>query len=160
MHADHATRNHNYLFKNSFDPKTAHFALFARYSTMKHLAVSIYSSILIMLLLEISGEHVWMWSRSDLIFLFCFVLFVCLFLFCFVCLFVCFFFPRWEELGYNTGEHKFTYNPLINFRDFIGYFGSRGTKSEGGCQAIHFIGFDIFPTIFQGQESMTESQQS
>ena len=93
---------------------------------------------------------------------FCFVLFVCLFLFCFVlfvCLFV-FFFLRLEELGYNTGEHKFTYNPLINFRDFIGYFGSRGTKSEGGCQAIHPIGFDIFPTIFQGQESMTESQQS
>ena len=83
--------------------------------------------------------------------LFCFVLFVCLFLF---------FFPRLEELGYNTGEHKFTYNPLINFRDFIGYFGSRGTKSEGGCQAIDPIGLDIFPTIFQGQESMTESQQS
>ena len=93
-------------------------------------------------------------------FFFGFVLFVC---FCFVlfCLFVClFFFPRLEELGYNTGEHKFTYNPLINFRDFIGYFGSRGTKSVGGCQAIHPIGFDIFPTIFQGQESMTESQQS
>ena len=66
-------------------------------------------------------------------FFFCLVLFVC---FCFVlfCLFVCFFFPRLEELGHNTGEHKFTYNPLINFRDFIGYFGSRGTKSEGGCQ--------------------------
>ena len=30
-HADHATRNHNYLFKNSFDPKTANFALFARF---------------------------------------------------------------------------------------------------------------------------------
>ena len=79
-----------------------------------------------------------MLSRSVLIFfLFCFV---CLFLFCFVlfclfvCLFVCFFFfPRLEELGYNTGEHKFTHNPLINFRDFIGYFGSRGTKSEGQC---------------------------
>ena len=60
-----------------------------------------------------------MLSRSVLIF---FVLF-CLFVFvlsCFVCLFVClFFFPRLEELGYNTGEHKFTYNPLINFRDFI-----------------------------------------
>ena len=101
-----------------------------------------------------------MLSRSVLIFFwFCFV---CLFLFCFVlfvCLFFCFF-PRLEELGYNTGEHKFTYNPLINFRDFIGYFGSRGTKSEGGCQAIHPIGFDIFPTIFQGQESITESQQS
>ena len=96
-----------------------------------------------------------MLSRSVLIF---FVLF-CLFVFVwFVCLFV--FFPRLEELGYNTGEHKFTYNPLINFRDFIGYFGSRGTKSEGGCQAIDPIGFDIFPTIFQGQESMTESQQS
>ena len=58
----HARRSRNtqsqYLFKNSFDPKTAHFALFARFSTMKHLAVSIYSSILIMLLLEISGEHV------------------------------------------------------------------------------------------------------
>ena len=93
-------------------------------------------------------------------FLFCFV---CLFLFCFVlfvCLFVRLFFPRLEELGYNTGEHKFTYNPLINFRDFIAYFGSRGTKSEGGRQAIDPIGFDIFPTIFQGQESMTESQQS
>ena len=100
-------------------------------------------------------------SISSHFFLFCFV---CLFLFCFVlfCLFVCFFFffPRLEELGYNTGEHKFTYNPLINFRDFIGYFGSRGTKSEGGCQAIDPIGLDIFPTIFQGQESMTESQQS
>ena len=93
-------------------------------------------------------------------FLFCFVCLFVFVLFCFVCLFVCFFFPRLEELGYNTGEHKFTYNPLINFRDFIGYFGSRGTKSEGGCQAIHPIGFDIFPTIFQGQESMTESQQS
>ena len=93
------------------------------------------------------------------VFLFCF--FCCFFvLFCFVCLFVCLFFPRLEELGYNTGEHKFTYNPLINFRDFIGYFGSRGTKSEGGCQAIHPVGFDIFPTIFQGQESMTENQQS
>ena len=80
MHADHATRNHNYLFKNSFDPKTAHFALFARFSTMKHLAFSIYSSILIMLLLEISGEHVWMLSLSVLIF-FCFVLFVCFFFF-------------------------------------------------------------------------------
>ena len=94
-------------------------------------------------------------------FFFGFVLFVC---FCFVllCLFVCLFvfFPRLEELGYNKGEHKFTYNPLINFRDFIGYFGSRGTKSVGGCQAIHPIGFDIFPTMFQGQESMTESQQS
>ena len=59
-----------------------------------------------------------MLSRSVLIF-FVFFLFVC---FCFVlfCLFVClFFFPRLEELGYNTGEHKFTYNPLINFRDFI-----------------------------------------
>ena len=58
-------------------------------------------------------------SISSYFFLFCFV---CLFLFClvlFVCLFVCFFFPRLEELGYNTGEHKFTYNPLINFRDFI-----------------------------------------
>ena len=61
-----------------------------------------------------------MLSRSVLIF---FVLF-CLFVFvlsCFVCLFVCLFvfFPRLEELRYNTGEHKFTYNPLINFRDFI-----------------------------------------
>ena len=96
---------------------------------------------------------------SFLFVLFCLFVFV---LFCFVlfvCLFVCFF-PRLEELGYHTGEHKFTYNPLINFRDFIGYFRSRGTKSEGGCQAIHPIGFDIFPTIFQGQESMTESQQS
>ena len=47
-----------------------------------------------MLLLEISGERVSMLSRSVLIF----------------------FFLRLEELGYNTGEHKFTYNPLINFR--------------------------------------------
>ena len=105
-----------------------------------------------------------MLSRSVLI-LFGFVLF-CLFVFvlsCSVCLFVCFFFPRLEELGYNTGEHKFTYNPLINFRAIllaILYFGSRGTKSEGGCQAIHPVRVDIFPTIFQGQESMTESQQS
>ena len=80
--------------------------------------------------------------------LFCLFVFV---LFCFVCLFVSFFFPRLEELGYNTGEHKFTYNPLINFCAIllaILYFGSRGTKSEGGCQAIQPVRVDIFPTIF------------
>ena len=117
-----------------------------------------------MLLLEISGDHVSMLSRSVLVFfVFFFVCWVVGFCFCFVlfCFFV--FFPRLEELGYNTGEHKFTYNPLINFRAIllaILYFGSRGTKSEGGCQAIHPVRVDIFPTIFQGQESMTESQQS
>ena len=91
-----------------------------------------------------------MLSRSVLIFLFCFVCLFVFVLFCFVCLFVCFF-PRLEELGYNTGEHKFTYNPLINFCAIllaILYFGSRGTKSEGGCQAMHSVRVDIFPTIF------------
>ena len=50
------------------------------------------------------------------------------------------------------------YNPTTDYfsRDFIGYFGSPGTKSKGGYQAIHLVRVDICPTIFQGQESMTK----
>ena len=43
---------------------------------------------------------------------------------------------------------------------FMDYFGSRGTKSEGGYQAIHPVGGEICPTMFQWQESMKQNEKS
>ena len=43
--------------------------------------------------------------------------------------------------------------------NFIGYFGSRGTKSEGGYQVIHPVRVDICdicPTIFSAKKAYTK----
>ena len=76
--------------------KCLNFALFARFFDdqtffKQKIAVSIYSSILIMLLLEISGDHVSMLSRSVLVFFF--FSFVGLFVFVFVLFCFVFFSP-------------------------------------------------------------------
>ena len=77
--------------------------------------------------------------------------FVCLFLFCFV-LFVCFF-PRLEELGYHTGEHKFTYNPLINFRDFIGNLGHVVPNRRAGVRQYTPSVLIFFLRFFRGKKA-------
>ena len=41
-------------------------------------------------------------------------------------------------------------------RDFIGYFGSRGTKSKGWYKAIHPVLVDICPTITTVQDMTAE----
>ena len=108
-HADHATRNHNCL----------KIVLILKLHILRHLPVS--STI----------KHFFSKKQPSqfiLVFLLCFFLKqvermfqCCLDQFSvFFCLFVClFFFFRLEELGYNTGEHKFTKNPLINFRAIL-----------------------------------------
>ena len=50
------------------------------------------------------------------------------------------------------------YNPTTDYfsRDFIGYFGSRGIKSEGGYQAIHPVRVDSYPRITTVQDGKAE----